>query len=385
MSAGKGKKPRGGARPTGGKLEASPEESARRVGLRYVSDDTPGLRREKAGAGFNYFNSAGRRIRDARVLGRIKSLVIPPAWTKVWICPLPDGHLQATGRDQRGRKQYRYHPRWREVRDDTKYERMVAFAQALPRIRQRTQRDFRRPDLSRLQVLATVVRLLETSLIRVGNEEYAKANHSFGLTTMRDRHVIVRGSRIRFQFRGKSGKYHEVDIQNRRLARAVKDCQDIPGQELFQYYDEKGHRQKVDSSDVNDYLRQMTGQEFTAKDFRTWAGTVLAALALYELGKFDSQAAARRNVTQAVESVARRLGNTPAICRKCYIHPAILQAYLAGSTVELGRNRASRGLRPEEAAVLAFLRGRLASADEPLEKKLRKSLHALGRGLVRKA
>jgi DNA topoisomerase-1 len=293
--------------------------------------------------------------------------VIPPAWTDVWIAPHANGHIQATGRDARGRKQYRYHPRWRAVRDETKYGRMMAFAAALPRIRARVEADLARPGLPREKVLATVVRLLETTLIRVGNEEYARANRSFGLTTMRDRHVAVSGRSVRFGFRGKSGIRHTIDLNDRRLARVVKRCRDLPGQELFQYLDDDGRPQSIDSADVNAYLREVTGDDFTAKDFRTWAGTVLAALALREFESFDSQTQAKKNVLRAIERVSERLGNTPTVCRKCYVHPEVINAYLDGSMLETLKQIADRemaeslhDLRPEEAAVLALLRQRLA-------------------------
>ena len=340
-------------------------ESAREAGLRYVSDEMPGVRRRRSGRGFVYTDPEGRRIRDRAILRRIRSLAVPPAWTDVWICPLANGHIQATGRDARGRKQYRYHPRWRKVRDSNKYERMVAFARALPRIRRRVRRDLSRPALTREKVLAAVVRLLETTLVRVGNEEYARDNHSFGLTTLRDRHADVDGSWVRLMFRGKGGKRHEVGLHDRRVARVVKACQDLPGQELFQYI-EDGEERQVDSGDVNEYLRQAGGDDFTAKDFRTWAGTVLAARALQELEAFDSRAQGKRNVVRAIESVAGLLGNTTNVCRKCYVHPAVIDAYLDGSMLETLKQRAEeemrRGvgsLRPEEAAVLALLQQRL--------------------------
>ena|ERR1051326_864320 len=342
-------------------------ESAREAGLRYVSDDMPGIKREKCGLGFRYRYPTGDVVTEEEVLARIKSLVIPPAWTDVWICPDPAGHLQATGRDVRQRKQHRYHPRWREIRDETKYRGMIAFAKALPGIRKRILRDIALPGLSRNKLLATVVRLLEVSLIRVGNEEYARDNDSFGLTTMRNRHVDVNGSTIEFHFRGKAGKWHQVDIQDRRLAKIVKTCQELPGQELFQYVDEEGKRQDVKSTDVNDYLREISGQDFTAKDFRTWAGTVLGAMALREFEQFDSKAQAKKNIVQAIENVAERLGNTPAVCRKCYVHPDVIDAYLDGTLVRTLKRRAEeqlatslRSLRPEEAAILGLLQQRLA-------------------------
>ncbi|HEX5501748.1 MAG TPA: hypothetical protein VFW96_03955 [Thermomicrobiales bacterium] len=348
-----------------------PAAAAREAGLRYVHDSRPGLRRRRAGRGFRYVGLDGRPIHDPAALRRIKALAIPPAWTDVWICPDPRGHLQATGRDARGRKQYRYHPRWRAARDETKYDRMLAFGRALPAIRERAGRDLARPGLPREKVLATIVRLLEETLIRVGNEEYAQRNHSYGLTTLRDRHVDVAGATLSFSFRGKSGVRHEVDIRDRRAARIVRRCQDLPGQELFQYLDDEGERRAVDSADVNDYLRAITGEEFTAKDFRTWAGTVLCALALEEFASFDSVAEARQNIVRAIESVAARLGNTPTVCRKSYVHPAVLDAYLDGTMLDTLRRRAEReltealpDLTPEEAAVLALLRARLARASD---------------------
>jgi DNA topoisomerase I len=335
--------------------------------LRYVSDTTPGIRRKRAGTGFSYRRPDGTLVHDAETLRRIRALAIPPAWTDVWICTLPNGHLQATGRDAKGRKQYRYHPRWRAVRDETKYTRLIAFGEALPRIRARVEKDLKRPDLPREKVLATVVRLLETTLIRVGNAEYAKANQSYGLTTMRNRHVAVEGATVRFHFRGKSGMDHRIDINDRRLANIVKRCKELPGAELFQYIDDDGQRQTIDSGDVNEYLHDITGDDFTAKDFRTWAGTLLAAMALQEFERFDSETQAKKNVVQAIERVAERLGNTPSVCRKCYVHPAVLDAYLEGTMLEAVKQRAEQeivdalpGLTPEEGVVLALLQQRLA-------------------------
>jgi DNA topoisomerase-1 len=310
----------------------------------------------------HYVGPDGRTVHDRATLERIRALVIPPAWTGVWICPYPNGHLQATGRDARGRKQYRYHNRWREVRDEVKYGRLIAFAQALPRIRQQTDRDLARPGLPREKVLAAVVQLLEKTLIRVGNEEYARENGSFGLTTMKDGHAKIRGGKVRFEFRGKSGVEHAIDLEDRRLARIVKACRDLPGYELFQYVDAAGKRQVVDSADVNAYLRDITGEDFTAKDFRTWAGTVLAAQALAAVAAFKSNREAKRNVVQAIESVAKRLGNTKAVCRKCYIHPAILDAYMDGATIQTIKARARRArgtLSGEEAAVVGMIAHRL--------------------------
>ena len=344
-----------------------PIESARVAGLRYVSDARPGIRRKRAGKGFSYVGPDGAPIRDDATLRRIKSLAIPSAWQDVWICPQPNGHLQATGRDAKGRKQYRYHPRWRATRDETKYQHILNFGRALPHIRERVEQDMRLPGLPREKVLATVVRLLETTLIRVGNEEYVKSNHSFGLTTMRDRHVHVEGSTLRFEFRGKSSVRHSVDLHDRRLARIVGRCRDLPGYELFQYIDDAGQRQTIDSADVNEYLRAISGEDFTAKDFRTWAGTILVALALQEFETFDSQAQAKHNVVSAIQEVAKRLGNTPSVCRKCYVHPAVIDAYLEGNTLDTLRQRTKQeltgdlaSLSPEEAAVLALLQQRLA-------------------------
>jgi DNA topoisomerase-1 len=352
-------------------IAIDPAVSAKAAGLRYVTDGGPGIRRRRAGKHWSYIGPDGQPIRDEDELKRIRSLAIPPAYADVWICPDPRGHIQATGRDAKGRKQYRYHPRWREVRDETKYGRMIAFAQALPAIRERVDRDLALPGLSRAKVLAAVVRLLETTLIRVGNDEYARTNKSFGLTTMRDRHVAVEGSRVKFQFVGKSGKRHQITLSDRRLAKIVRRCRDIPGYELFQYIDDEGNRVDVKSDDVNAYLREISGQEFTAKDFRTWAGTVLACMALQEFESVDSDAQKKKNVVRAVERVAERLGNTPAICRKSYVHPAVLDSYLDGSLIDTLQQRVSqelsgslKDLRPEEAAVLGLLMRRLALEEE---------------------
>ena len=336
--------------------------AARLAGLRYVEDRRPGITRVRHGQGVGYRGPDGRPICDGETLTRIRSLAVPPAWRNVWICPDANGHLQATGRDAKGRKQYRYHPRWREVRDGNKYERMIAFGRALPLIRKRVQKDLARPGLPREKILATVARLLEVTLIRVGNEEYAKQNESFGLATMRNRHVRVNGSALRFQFRGKSGVLHAVDLEDRRLARIVRRSRDLPGYELFQYVDADGDRRTIDAADVNAYLKSIAGDEFTAKDFRTWAGTVLAARALRDVAAFGSKAQAKRNVLRAVEAVAKRLGNTTAVCRKCYIHPEVVNAYFDG-TLAASLNRKAglelrsnmRDLSPEEAAVLALL------------------------------
>jgi DNA topoisomerase-1 len=338
---------------------ADPLGSAKSAGLRYVRDQGGGIRRQKSRLGFRYINSAGRVIRKASELKRIRALVIPPAWTDVWICPDPRGHLQATGRDARGRKQYRYHSRWRLCRDETKFDRLPAFAAALPKIRARTASEVARPGLSRNKVLASVVQLLEKTLIRVGNDEYARSNRSFGLTTLRDSHVTITGSTLRFQFRGKSGKRHEVDLADRRLARIVRQCRELPGQELFQYVDETGTRRDVTSTDVNAYLKEITGEDFTAKDFRSWSGTVFACTALRQIEPPSSTAEAKKNVLQAIEAVAGILGNTRAVCRKSYIHPAILEAYMNdGLATTRGRRRSRHSvarLRADETAVLAVL------------------------------
>jgi DNA topoisomerase I len=353
------------------RIVTDPVASARLAGLRYVSEDLPGIRRRRAGRGFVYFGSDGDRVREPETLRRIKALVIPPAWRDVWICPVATGHLQAVGRDARGRKQYRYHARWRQVRDETKYTRMLVFARALPRIRARVAEDLARPGLSRAKVLATVVRLLETTLIRVGNEEYVRANKSFGLTTLRARHVDVNGAELRFAFRGKGGKEHAVGVRDPRVARIVRRLQELPGQEVFQYLDADGSRRTIDSADVNAYLHEITGEDFTAKDFRTWAGTVLAALALAEVREFATPREAKRNVVRAIDRVAARLGNTPAICRKSYVHPEVLQAYLDGVTIDALKIRTERaigeglsGLDAEEGVVLGLLQQRLARQAE---------------------
>ena len=342
-----------------------PVESAKAAGLRYVTDDEPGIRRRKRGKGFTYLEPQGRTVRDAATLERIRKLAIPPAWTDVWICSRPNGHLQATGRDARGRKQYRYHSGWREVRDETKFGRMIAFGEALPKIRERIERDMGQRGLGREKVLATVVKLLETTLIRVGNREYVKQNNSFGLTTLRDQHVDVDGSVLRFEFRGKSGKEHAVEVQDRRLARIVKQCRDLPGQRLFQYLDEAKERQSVSSEDVNAYLRETTGEDFSAKDFRTWGGTVLALSALLEVGSCDSEREANKAVVEAIKNVAGQLGNRPAICRKYYVHPVVIQSFLEGRLRETLEEAAegndedeSNGLRRLEAQVLRLLKGR---------------------------
>jgi DNA topoisomerase-1 len=347
--------------------------------LRYVETTEPGIRRTGSGESFRYVYSTGRPVRDPAVLRRIQSLAIPPAWSNVWICRDPLGHVQATGKDDRGRKQYRYHDGWRQVRDEAKYERTISFAQKLPRIRRCVARHLRLKQLSREKVLAAVVKLLETTLIRVGNEEYASQNGSYGLTTMHNKHARVNGQRVCFKFPGKSGIRHEVDLADPRLAKIVRRCQQLPGQQLFQYVDDAGQIRGVTSSDVNDYLKRISGEEFTAKDFRTWAGTALAAEALQQFEDFDSTAAAKRNVTQAVEKVAQRLGNTKAICRKCYVHPAVIDAYLDRSLVsqlkiraESTIKRSGSSLPPEEAAVLALLQQRMERQASPNGRRIKK-------------
>jgi DNA topoisomerase I len=341
-----------------------PKEAAEHAGLTYVSDERPGLRRRKAGKGFCYVGPDGAKVRDAALLKRIKSLAVPPAWTDVWICPRANGHIQATGRDARGRKQYRYHARFREVREGTKYHHMLAFAESLPAIRKKVSDHLALRDLPREKVLATVVQLLEATLIRVGSDEYARQNKSYGLTTLKTRHVEVNGSELRFNFKGKSGKVWRLGIRDRRIAKVIRACQDLPGQELFQYVDEGGETRDVTSSDVNAYLREISGEDITAKDFRTWHGTVLAAMALQEFEKFDSQAGAKKNIKEAIQHVAARLGNTPTICRKCYIHPEIFTAYQDGSlrralNRKISGRRSRTGLSVAERSVLEFLRRRL--------------------------
>ena len=334
-----------------------PVASARAAGLHYVSDLGPGLRRKRAEKRFVYLTPDGSPLRDLDTIRRIERLVIPPAWTDVWISPDPQGHLQATGRDARGRKQYRYHTRWREVRNAVKYDRLLAFAETLPRIRAQTDRDLELPGLPRRKLLATVVRLLEETRIRVGNDEYRKENGSFGLTTLRDRQVRVVGSDVRFSFRGKSGKHHVVELDDRRLARIIKRILEIPGQELFQYVDEAGQAQAIESADVNAYLRQVSGEDFTAKEFRTWAGTILAARYLREVAAAPGTRGAKRELVRAIARVADELGNTPAVSKKYYIHPAVIAAYLAGGLKPLREKDDPDPYRlsAEERALLALL------------------------------
>jgi DNA topoisomerase-1 len=345
---------------------AEASSAAKAAGLRYVHDHQPGIARRKRGKHFHYVDADGDPVKHADTLARIKSLVIPPAWTDVWICRQPLGHLQATGRDARGRKQYRYHPRWRAQRDESKYERMLKFGKALPDIRAAVDAALKLPGLPREKVLATIVYLLEATMMRIGNEEYARENKSFGLTTLRERHVRLDGSKVEFRFRGKSGVHHTVQVQDRRLANTIRRTLDLPGQELFQYVDDDGDPHTVGSADVNAYLQSIAGEDYTAKDFRTWSGTVLAAVALLEYEKYDSEAQAKKNIVQAIETVAKKLGNTPTICRKCYVHPAVIESYLDGTMLTALRQRARdelkqdlHALRPEEAAVLALLQQRL--------------------------
>jgi len=335
--------------------------------LRYVTDGVQGIRRRRVGKGWAYYTPSGRRIGDSRVRKRLNRLAIPPAWTDVWICPDPGGHIQATARDARGRKQYRYHHSYREARDRSKFSRMLQFSEVLPRVRERIERDLRSPDLGRRQMLATVVRLLDRTLIRVGNDEYVRENRSYGLTTLRRRHVRVDGAMLRFEFRGKSGVDHTVTIADPRLARIIQRCRDLPGQELFQYLDASRKRQSVSSDDVNAYLRELTGRDITAKDFRTWGGTMLAAVELRRLGAAASRREADRNIIAAVDAVAERLGNTRAVCRKYYVHPALLQAYLMGLAVptppplsrRARRKQPGAALRRDEVLVLQFLQERV--------------------------
>lgn len=365
--------------PADARYEGEAIDIARANQLRYVNDGMPGIRRRRRGKGFAYHDAHGELIRDDDVVARLKSLAIPPAWEDVWISPHANGHIQATGRDARGRKQYRYHARWRSVRDDAKYLRMISFARTLPTIRRVVEQDLKRPGLHRQKVLAAVVHLLQTTFMRVGNDEYAKQNQSFGLTTLRHRHVRVDGSDVLFRFRGKSGVQHDIKLHDPYVARIIRKMRELPGQELFQYVDDEGERHCIDSGDVNAYLREAAGEDFSAKDFRTWAGTVLATLALQAFERVDSQAQAKLNVVRAIENVARRLGNTPSICRKCYVHPAVIESYLDGSFAERLEERVQaelveelQDLSPEEAAVLALLQQRLQEAEQPPSRKPRR-------------
>ena len=350
----------------GAKIVAEAMDAAEGAGLRYVNDDRPGYTRKSKGDDFEWLDTEGKVIRDEQRLLRLKRLAIPPAWTDVWVCPAPNGHIQATGRDARGRKQYLYHERWREVRDENKYDRIISFGKALPKIRRRVAKDLKLPGLPRNKVLATVVQLLESTFIRIGNEEYARENKSFGLTTMKDRHVEVKGAKLRFRFRGKSGREHEIDVTDRRTAKIISKLQDLPGQDLFQYLDDDGKRCDISSQDVNEYLREITGEDFSAKDFRTWAGTVLTAIALNAQEKFENKKQAQANIKTAISAVATILGNTPAICRKCYVHPAVFETYLDQKSID-GLKQMTEDvlekedvdLRSSETAILKFLKSRL--------------------------
>lgn len=358
-------------------MTKDPLVSAKAAGLRYITDTGPGIRRRKAGKKFKYIGPDGEPVTSPAELTRIKALGIPPAYRDVWISPLWNGHLQATGRDEKGRKQYRYHPRWRQVRDETKYGRMIAFGEALPKIRERVALDLARPGMPREKTLATIVKLLEETHIRIGNEEYAKTNEHYGLTTLHNEHVDVEGSTVHFRFKGKSGKDHEIDLRDRKLAKIIKRCQDLPGQDLFEYVDKDGQNHTVGSSDVNAYLHEITGQDFTAKDFRTWAGTILAARALSECEAAGSQTQCKKIISQVIKGVAKELGNTPAICRKCYVHPAVLDAYtdgsllqaLSGQAEQFAAESSSPALRAEETAMMSLLRERLSCETPPEAKK----------------
>jgi DNA topoisomerase I len=337
--------------------------SAKHAGLQYVSDEEPGYRRQRQGKGFIYVDPKGKRVTEDRLQARFDALVIPPAWADVWICRSPRGHLQVTGRDERGRKQYIYHPKWDEVRNEAKFSRMVPFAEALPLLRERCEQDLRKRGLPRDKVLATAVSLLDATLIRIGNDAYARENNSYGLTTLRDRHVEFDEGRCIFCFVGKSGKEHCVELTDKRLARIVRDCRDLPGQQLFQYQDESGERHSVSSQDVNAYLREITGEEFTAKDFRTWGGSVRAAVTLYEMGTADTEKAIKKNVTQMIKRVAAQLGNTTAVCRQYYVHPAVVEAYGTGELSRAWERYIKRKplpyLNEEEKALLHFLKEQL--------------------------
>ena len=357
-------------------VEAS-KASAKAAGLVYVSDKTPGITRKRRGKSFVYLDANGKTVTDPATLLRIKSLVIPPAWEDVWICSKSNGHLQVTGRDAKGRKQSRYHPDFRSVRDEAKYDKVLQFAAALPKLRRTVAKHIELPGLPREKVMAAIVRLLERTLIRIGNDTYAQENGSYGLTTIRNKHAKVNGKTIHFNFVGKSGVPHQIDVDAPKVARIIRKCQELPEQELFEYIDDDGQRRDVKSDDVNAYLKEVTGQDFTAKDFRTWAGTVLAAEALQEFEKFDSQAQAKKNVVKAIERVAQRLGNTKAVCRKCYVHPTILNSYMDGNLIEQLKGRAEKELKhagrlpPQEAAVVALLQQNLKSQAKSAQSRRR--------------
>jgi DNA topoisomerase-1 len=355
----------GAAENVNGDVVALSKSAAKSAGLVYVSDTDPGIHRRLKGEHFVFFDAKGKPIKAAGEIARIRKLAVPPAYQDVWICARPNGHIQATGRDAKGRKQYRYHPKWTEVRDSTKFEHVMQFGRLLPVIRERIAADMRKHGLGREKVLATVVDLLQSTLIRVGNEDYVRENKSYGLTTLRNKHVDVSGAKLRFTFKGKSGKTWNLQIQDKRIAKVVKACQDLPGQHLFQFVDDEGARHDITSADVNDYLREISGEDITAKDFRTWAGTVLAAMALREFEKVDTATAAKKNVKAAIEHVATRLGNTPTICRKCYVHPDVVSSYLDGNLVAELKHQVEvelddvSNLKPEEAALLGLLNRRL--------------------------
>lgn len=336
-----------------------PQKAAKIADLHYVLDSEPGIQRKRHGKGFSYLDVDGKVIRDPKKRARFESLAIPPAWTEVWICPDPDGHIQATGRDEKGRKQYIYHPRWLEVSATHKFDRMAAFGEALPKIREVTDSHLRQSEISREKVLAVVVRLLELTLIRIGNREYARQNKSYGLTTMRDKHVTVEGKTIHFEFKGKSGVKHAIDLQDKRLAKAVKACQEIPGQILFQYYDEEGSPRPIGSADVNAYLREITGEDFTAKDFRTWGASALAVALFCDLPICEKDVEQKKQITSAVKEVAHQLGNTAAVCRNYYIHPAVVEAYQTGKLGAILEKQqepeSPYGLQPYEAALLEII------------------------------
>jgi DNA topoisomerase-1 len=369
----------------------SPAESAKEVGLRYVHDTQPGIQREKAGKGFRYLNHDGRPVKDRDTLKRIEALVIPPAWKQVWISPLENGHLQASGRDDRNRKQHLYHARWRAVRDENKFHRLTDFARVLPGIRRHLVQDLKKQGLCREKILATVVRLLEISLIRVGNEESARDNHTYGLTTMKNRHATVHGDNVRFHFLGKSNKEHLVEIHDPRVAKIVRDCQHLPGQELFHYVNEAGEKHPIGSHDVNDYLREISGEDFTAKEFRTWGGTLSALTHLRRLGPAPKITQSRKNVVAAIKVAAESLGNTVAVCRKSYIHPVVLEAYLAGTLIPTlekitDKTKTSRAkqLHVDEIILLEFLMAaaRQKKANGDLAGRLRASLRGAAKAAV---
>jgi DNA topoisomerase-1 len=337
-------------------LPADPRESAQLAGLRWVNSAGPGILRKRVGQGFSYRGVDGKPVKDSKELERFRSLVIPPAWTEVWICPSKNGHLQAVGRDARGRKQYRYHPQYRQIRDTTKFSRMIAFADALPKIRERVERDLALSGLPREKVIASAVRLLESTAIRVGNEEYAKTNDSYGLTTLKDEHLTISGHRLRFHFRGKSGLVHDLELTDRKLASILSRCQCIEGEELFHFLDENQTVCKIRSEDVNSYLKEITGDDFTAKDFRTWVGSGQALLALEEVGPCGSETDGKKRIVSAIKRTAQKLGNRPATCRKYYVHPAILESYLNGTLLDALNTGAAGGLRREERGFLAILK-----------------------------